>query len=574
MVKDLSKEMKAYALRNALEHGKADVGRTLGKLFNHGLEKSEIKDVMKDLNEVIRDVNSLSVEEREKMFEKYKHYVKEREVKEKDLPDLKIEKGKKVVIRFEPSPSGPLHIGHAYVLALNHLYVQKYKGRFILRIGDTNPENIYEPAYKLLVEDAEWLTSNRVSEVVVQSSRLKRYYEYFEKLLDLGKVYVCSCDPEKFRELLGNGKACPCRNLDVKEQKERWKKMFKGYKAGEVVARLKTNLDDKNPAMRDFPLFRVNDSKHPRTGKRYRVWPLMNMAVTVDDIEFGVTHVIRAKEHADNAKRQGIIYDYLGKKAPVALFVGRINFLDMPVSSTQMRKDIEAKKYSGWDDIRLPTLLALKRRGYTPEALLKYAFEVGVSLTDKKVSKEDFFKSINAFNREVIDAKANRYFFVDSSNKVRIKGARELEIKIPLHPDDHKRGFRMLKAGREFYVSDKLEKGKNYRLMHLFNVKVPKHFEHLQVSKNLKRLSGFKDLEFVSREIDESLKARMIHWLPVCKDLVKVKVLMENGKEVSGFGEPDLKKVKLGEVVQFERFGFVRFDKKLKTEMKFWFLHK
>jgi len=549
----LEKEMRAYALKNALEHGGAVLGKVLPKLFNHGLDKKDIKKVMPELNKVISEVNKMSKVDVEKEFEKVKGLVKEREIKEKDLLALDVEKGKKVVMRFEPSPSGPMTIGHAYVMGLNHLFVERYRGKLILRIGDTNPENIYEPAYKLLIEDANWLTSNGVSEVVVQSTRLKRYYEYFEKLLALDKVYICSCEPDEFRELVNAKKACPCRELDVKEQKARWKKMFKGYRQGEVVARLKTNLDDKNPAMRDYPLMRINDSKHPRTGKKHRVWPLMNMAVTVDDIDSGVTHVIRAKDHADNAKRQKIMYDYFGKKFPQALFVGRINFDGMPVSASQMRKDIDSKKYSGWDDIRLPTLLALKRRGYTPEALLKYAFEVGVSLTDKKVSKEDFFKSINAFNREVIDAKASRYFFVDSPNKVKIGGAGELEVKIPLHPDDHKRGFRKLKSGGEFYVSDKLEKGKNYRFMHLFN---------------------FKDKEFISQEVDESLKVMMIHWLPVSKDLMKVKVLMEDGKEIKGLGEPDMGKVKEGDVVQFERFGFVRLDKNTKTEMGFWFLHK
>ncbi|MBU0466813.1 MAG: glutamate--tRNA ligase [Nanoarchaeota archaeon] len=553
MVANLSKEMKAYALRNALEHGQAVVGKVLPKLFNHGLEKSEIKGVMKDLNEVIRDVNSLSKEEREEMYEKYKKFIKKREVVKKDLPELAVEKEKKVVMRFKPSPSGPLHIGHAYTLGLNHLFVKKYGRELILWIDDTNPDNIYEKAYDLIPKDADWLTSKGVSKVLVQSDQMKKYYEYFEKLLEMGKVYVCSCDPEAYKKLINAKKACPCRGLGVEDQRERWKKMFKRYKMGEVVARLKTDLMDKNPAMRDFPLMRINESKHARQGKKYRVWPLMNFAVAIDDIETGATHVIRGKDHADNAKRQARIHEYLGWKTPKTLFHGRINFLDMPVSSTQMRKEIEAKKYYGWDDIRLPTLLALKRRGYQPEALLKYALEVGISLTDKKVGKEDFFKAINAFNREVIDAKANRYFFVNGSNKVRIKGAGKKEVKIPLHPDAHKRGMRKLKTGDEFYIVDKLEKGKNYRLMHLFN---------------------FKDKEFVSEEIDESLNAKMIHWLPVSKKLTKVKVLMEDGKEIKGFGERDLKNVKVGEIVQFERFGFVRLDSVKKGGMEFWWLHK
>jgi len=550
---NLEKEMRAYALRNAIEHGKAQVGKVLPKLFQHGLQRSEIKKIMPQLSEIIREVNGFSKEERETRFERYREYVKERKEKPHELPELK--NAKNVVMRFEPSPSGPLHIGHAYVLALNSEYVKRYDGKLILRIGDTNPENIYEPAYKLIEGDAIWLTQNNLDKVYVQSERLKIYYKYFEKLLDIDKVYICECDPEKFKKLLNSGKACPCRGLGKEEQKKRWKKMFKGYKAGGAVARLKTNLNDKNPAMRDFPLMRINDSSHPRTKKKYRVWPLMNLAVSVDDIEMNVSHVIRAKDHVDNAKRQGIIYSYLGKKTPEAMFVGKINFSGLKLSSTETRKAIGKKKYSGWDDIRLPFLPALKRRGFRPEAFVKYALEVGISLTDKTVKKEEFFKAIESFNREVIDKEANRYFFVANPKKIRIKDAPDRDIAINLYPNDFERGNRKFSTSDEFYVSssDKVGKGKNYRLMHLFN---------------------FKDGKFVSEGLDENLKAKMIHWLPVSKDLVKVKVLMPDGKEVKGFGEPGLENVKVGEMVQFERFGFVRLDEKKKGEGSFWFAHK
>ena len=541
--------MRAYALRNAIEHGEAVVGKVLPKLFNHGLDKKDIGKIMPQLNEVIKEVNCLSAEEREAEFEKFRKFVKEREVREHELPKL----DGKVVMRFEPSPSGALHIGHAYVLALNHLLVEKHKGKLILRIGDTNPENIYPKAYKLIEEDARWLTHDGIAKVVVQSSRLGIYYKYLEKLLDLGKAYICTCEPEKFKKLINAKKACPCRGLDVKEQKARWKKMFAGFKQGGAVARLKTEMENNNPAMRDFPLMRINETKHAKQGKKFRVWPLMNLAVAVDDLEMEITHVIRAKDHADNAKRQGIIYSYLGKKAPQAMFVGRINFKDMALSASQMRKDIEAKKFSGWDDIQLPTLQALKRRGYTPEALLKYAMEVGITLTDKTVSKEEFFKAINSFNREVIDKKANRYFFVACPKKIKIKGAPAKELEIELYPGDLERGTREFKTENEFYVADKLEKGNNYRLMHLFN---------------------FCDGEFISEGLDERLKATMIHWLPVSSELVKVRVLMDDGKEIKGFGETGLKDVKVGEVAQFERFGFVRLIAKKKGELEFWWLHK
>jgi len=350
--------IKKYALQNAIKfNGKPSAGAVIGKILGEkpGLKKN-IKEIAKKVNETIKEISSLSLEEQKILLEKEApELLKEKNHKKKEriLPNLK--NTKNLIMRFEPSPSGPLHIGHAYVLSLNSEYCRKYKGKLILRIGDTNPEKIYEPAYKLIEEDANWVTKNNISKVIIQSDRLETYYKYMEKLLELEKAYICTCNPEKYKELITKQQACPCREL---KQKGRWEEMFKGYKQGEAVARIKTDLNHKNPAMRDFPVFRINDSKHPKKGKRYRVWPLMNMAVTVDDIETKVTHVIRAKDHQDNALRQKYIYNYLKKPFPEAIFVGRINFKGMAVSCSKTRPLIDNKTYTGWDDIRLPFLKA------------------------------------------------------------------------------------------------------------------------------------------------------------------------------------------------------------------------
>ena len=463
-------------------------------------------------------------------------------------------------MRFEPSPSGPLHIGHAYVLSLNSEYCRKYKGKLILRIGDTNPENIYEPAYKLIPEDAKWLTENNISEIIIQSDRLEKYYKYMEKLLELDKAYICTCDPEEYKKLIIKSQHCPCRDLPKDEQKQRWNKMFNSYKQGEAVARIKTDLQNKNPAMRDFPVFRINEAAHPKQGKKFRVWPLMNMAVTVDDIELGVTHVIRAKDHHDNALRQKYIYDYLKKPFPEAIFVGRINFEGMPVSSTKTRLKIEDKTYSGWDDIRIPFLQALKRRGYQPKTFSKYAIEVGISLTDKKVSKEEFFKMIDAFNKDLIDSISYRYFFIKNPKEIKIENASEQDIELDLHPDN-KKGGRKFKTKDQFYIEEddlKLLKENNlYRLMDCLNF----------VKKGNKFI--FDSLEY---ENYKEKGKKIIHWLPKNKDLVKVEVLMPDNKVVKGLGESNMNHIKKDQIIQAERFGFLRCDKK--DKLSFWFTHK
>ncbi len=383
-----------------------------------------------------------------------------------------------------------------------------------------------------------------------------------ERLLQLNKAYICTCIPEEYKELIIKSKACPCRVLTKEDQLKRWKKMFKEYKQGEAVARIKTDLNNKNPAMRDFPVFRINEAKHPKQGNNYRVWPLMNMAVTVDDIETGVTHIIRAKDHHDNALRQKYIYDYLNKKFPEAIFVGRINFIGMPVSCSKTRPKIEDKTYTGWDDIRLPFLQALKRRGYQPKAFSKYATEVGISLTDKRVSMEEFFKMINAFNKEIIDSKSDRYFFIKNPKEIKIENAPVQEIELDLHPDN-KKGGRKFKTKKEFYIDDEdfkvLKDNTLYRLMDCLNF-----------TKKGNRFI-FNSLEY---ENYKGLGKKIIHWLPKDKDLIKVEVLMSDNKLVKGLAEANIKNVKEHQIIQAERFGFLSCDNKEKDKLYFWFTHK
>ncbi|VVB82129.1 Glutamate--tRNA ligase [uncultured archaeon] len=398
-MENLEKKTRAYALKNAVAHeGVAMQGPVISSLFNEGLKKSDVGKYAKKISEIILAVNSLSPEEQEKEFKKLENQVSERETREglEELPDA----SKGVIMRFAPSPSGPLHIGHALIFSLNYLYVKKYGGKFYVRIEDTNPENIYPKAYKMIEEESGWL-SNKKAKIIIQSDRMELYYDYVGKLINKKAVYVCTCSSEDFKKFVDEQKDCPCRKLGLKENLERWKKMLdvKGFSEGDAVLRFKSNMKDKNPAMRDFPLARINLTKHPRQGNKYRVWPLMNLAVTVDDIEMKMTHVIRGKDHRDNAERQKMIYKIFNKKFPWTSFIGRINFKDMDLSTTQMRKDIEAKKYKGWDDIRLPTLASLRKRRYKQDAFWKLAEQIGLAENDKVMTREEYFQLLDNFNK-------------------------------------------------------------------------------------------------------------------------------------------------------------------------------
>jgi len=394
------KTIKAYALKNAVEHsGKAAAGSVVKGLFKEGLKKSGIKKIIPEINQALKEVNKLSSEEQKKEFDELQKLVGKRKIR-KGLPALPGAKKGKVVMRFSPSPSGPLHIGHILTIGPNFLYVKKYGGKFYIRIEDTNPGNIYAPAYKMIEQESKWLCGNKVR-IVIQSERMPIYYNYAKKLINKNAAYVCTCEPEKFRQLILEKKPCPCRNLDVKENLKRWKKMLdkKGYEEGEAVLRFKSDLQNKNPAMRDFPLARINLTPHPLQKKKYRVWPLMNLAVTADDIEMKITHMIRGKEHRDNSERQKMIYKVLGKKYPWAGYIGRLHFKDLPVSASKMKQGIKEGKYKGWDDSRLPTAISLKKQGYKPEAFWRFVEQRGLNEVDKVIDKKDFFEVLDRFNK-------------------------------------------------------------------------------------------------------------------------------------------------------------------------------
>ena len=406
-IEKLKKKSRAYALKNALAHdGKAIIGAVISSLFVEGLKKEDLKKFIKIINEIVEEINSLNLEEQKSEFENLQNQVHEREVRE-GLPELPNAKNGKVVMRFAPAPSGALHIGHAVSNVISSLFVKKYGGKFFVRIEDTNPEKIDLDSYKSFKEDCDWLFGN-VEDYIILSDRIKIYYNYAEKLIKKNSAYVCTYDAEDFKKNSEEKIPCDCRKKTIKENKIDWKKMLdkKGFKEGEAVLRFKTpetfgGFSNPNPAMRDFPLARINLTSHPRQKNKFRVWPLMNLAVPVDDIELKMTHIIRGKDHMDNAKRQKMFYQVLGleKKFPWTFFMGRIKFTDLKLGKRHIKAGIESGEFSGWDDEKLPTLVSLRKRGYKPEAFWKFAEQRGLTDVDKVISQKDFFEVLDRFNK-------------------------------------------------------------------------------------------------------------------------------------------------------------------------------
>ncbi|MCX8147319.1 MAG: hypothetical protein N3D84_02530, partial [Candidatus Woesearchaeota archaeon] len=212
--------------------------------------------------------------------------------------------------------------------------------------------------------------------------------------------------------------------------------------------------------------------------------------------------------------------------------------------------------------IRLPFLIALRRRGYQPEAFVKYALSVGVTLVDKHVDKDEFFKVLNAFNKEIIDPKSDRYFFIYNPTKIKIENAPKQEIELDLYPDKRK-GGRFFSTADKFYLTEEdfksLKDNELYRLMDCLNfVKKGDSFIFDSLDYNKFKEKGKK----------------IMHWLPVSDNLVQVKVLMPDNTFIEGLGEEGLRNVDFGKIVQFERFGFCRLDNEKGNKLIFWFSHK
>jgi len=572
-ISELQLLIRKHSLANAVKfNGKANAGSVIAKIIAELPEaKSDMKTVSREVNEILKHINELPLDvQMRELQEQFPEMLEEKKKVERDeLREFKHVGPNGVTMRFAPSPSGPMHIGHAITGGLTALYVKKYGGKFILRIEDTNSDNIDMEAYDMLPEDAEWIFGN-VSEVWIQSDRMEIYYSYAKKFLETRTGYICTCSSEDFKKYSDSMEECPCRNLSVEENLGRWNKMFDkhhGFKEGEAALRFKSDMKHKNPAMRDFPLARINDSEHPRQGLKYRVWPLMNLSVFTDDVEANMTHIIRAKDHETNAKRQELMCEALNiKNIPENYFLGRYNFEGMELSCSKTKARINKGEFWGWDDIRIPFLRALKRRGYQPEAFLKYTRLTGLSPVDKTVSSEEFFKVINSFNKELIDSKAKRFFMMHDYSKIFIENSPYQKIELKYHPDNESLGTRELEVEKEFLISNsdlhELKDGELYRFMDCLN---------------FRRQGEIFRFDSIDYETFKEEGRKIMHYLPAYGN-VDIEILMNDASTINGVAEHNIKHLKVGEVIQFERFGFARLDSIEKNHgkelYKFWFTHK
>jgi len=576
---ELREKVKKIALLNAVKHGgKAQQGPVIGKLLAEMPNlKATAKEIAPIVAQVVTEVNNISFEVQRKIVEESwpKSLVREKVEEEKRLPPLpNVDRYKVVVTRFSPNPDAPIHLGSARAIILCHEYAKMYGGKFLVRFEDTDPK-LKRPQlqfYDFIKEDLKWLKCEP-DEYFIQSDRLPIYYEHAERLLKEGNAYICTCKPEEFKKLILAKKPCPCRNLQPEEQLKRWQKMLDGtYKEGKAVVRVKTDLAHPNPAVREWPALRIIDTEkypHPRVGSKYRVWPLYNLACGVDDHLLGVTHIIRGKEHLTNQTRQEFMYRYFGWKYPEAIHYGRMKIIGASLSKSKIVQGMRDGVYKSWDDPRLATFAALRRRGIQPDAIKQVIIDVGPKTQDVTLSWENLY----SHNRRIIEPKANRYFFVHNPKKLVVHNIpKPFATKIPLHPDHPERGFRQLKIKpkngvAKFLVAskdiEKTKEGQVIRFMELFNIKI----EGLE--------EDAVKAVFHSQRYEEArkVKAPLIHWIPENAH-VKCQVVLPDASIADGLAEESCKQLQADTIVQFERFGFVRIDSNREHLITAYYCHR
>ncbi len=559
-MKEIENIVLKYALANAVKFdGKAIESAVISKVLGERPDlRPRAREIVKLVRKIVSEVNKLPLEEqRRKLAEIWPEAFEEKRREEKkELPPLpQAERFSRIVTRFAPNPDFVLHLGSARPAILSYEYARKYNGRFILRFEDTDPKTKppIREAYDLIREDLMWLKLSW-DEEYIQSLRLEIYYQYARKLLEMEKAYVCIHSPEDISRLRREGKPCSCVTLPSDIHLDRWDKMLSGeYGEKEAVLRIKTDIKHPNPSVRDWIAFRIIDTEkypHPLVGSKYIVWPTYNFACAIDDHLLGVTHILRGEEHAVNTLKQEYIYRYFDWSMPVTIHFGRMNLEGTILSKSLIRKGLERGLYSDWSDIRLGTLIALRRRGILPEAIWELVMEVGIKPSAATISID----KLHAINRKILEPRANRYMFVpEPLTEVVLKGIEKIYAEVMYHPSYPERGYRVIESEKNVIYAplEDLDKNSEIRFISLGNFRVTSRNPYIVTYIS-------SDLEYAREN-----KLPIIQWAPVDK-AVRVTVLRAKGDKLTetiGYSEPEIRKIRLGEQIQFIRFGFVKLEK-------------
>jgi glutaminyl-tRNA synthetase len=373
-----------------------------------------------------------------------------------DADIARAKNGGRVHTRFPPEPNGYLHIGHAKSICLNFGIAADYNGKCNLRFDDTNPETEETEYVEAIMDDVRWLGFQWDGEVTYASDIFDTLYEYALKLIRDGKAYVCDLNAEEVGKYRGPwnepGRNSPYRDRSVAENLELFERMRKGeFPDGARTLRAKIDVASSNMNLRDPAMYRIRHMKHHRTGDKWCIYPTYDWAHGQDDSIEGITHSICTLEFEQHRPLYDWYITNLGIHHPQQIEFARLNLTNTVMSKRRLLELVKGKLVEGWDDPRMPTIVGLRRRGYTPEAIRSFCARIGVtkanSLTEYGVLEQEI--------REHLNKVATRVMAVLDPIKVVIEnypeGKSELREFVN-NPEDPNAGTRQVPFGREIYI--------------------------------------------------------------------------------------------------------------------------
>lgn len=384
--------------------------------------------------------------------------------------DLKEGKYEKIVTRFPPEPNGYLHIGHAKSILLNYGLAKEYGGDFHFRFDDTNPTKEKTEYVDSIKEDVEWLGADYDQTIYFASDYFERMYECAEFLIKKGKAYVCDLTPEEIREYRGTltepGKNSPYRDRTPEENLELFRAMKNGeFADGSKVLRAKIDMTSGNMNMRDPILYRIARMEHHNTGGDWCIYPMYDFAHPLEDAFEGVTHSICTLEFEDHRP----LYDWVVKECEFAHPPKQIEFAKLYLTNVvtgkrYIKKLVDEGIVDGWDDPRLVTLSALRRRGYTPESIRKFMELVGIAKSHSSVD----YAMLEYCIRDDLKLKKSRVSAVLDPVKLIITNYPEDQVEymeVKNNQENEEMGSRKVPFCRELYIERddfKIERPKKY----------------------------------------------------------------------------------------------------------------
>ncbi len=401
--------------------------------------------------------------------------------------DLREGKCTTVVTRFPPEPNGYLHIGHAKSILLNYGLAKKYGGKFNLRFDDTNPTKEKTEFVESIIEDVKWIGGNFEDRLFFASDYFEQMYEGAVKLIKKGKAYVCELTPDEIREYRGTltkpGRNSPYRDRTMEENLALFEEMKNGkYPDGSKVLRAKIDMASPNINMRDPIIYRIARMTHHNTGDKWCIYPMYDFAHPIEDAVEGVTHSICTLEFEDHRP----LYDWVVRELeyenpPKQIEFAKLYLTNVITGKRYIKKLVEEGIVDGWDDPRLVSISALRRRGFTPESIKMFMELCGISKSQSSVD----YSMLEYCIREDLKIKRPRIMAVLDPVKLIITNYPKDQMEymdVPNNQENEEMGFRKVPFGRELYIDRqdfmidppkkyfRLYPGNEVRLMHAYFV--------------------------------------------------------------------------------------------------------